>query len=834
MPHSIRALALCLGLVLLTACDEEVPLVKTRVPPGQRLGAACSASETCRAGLSCDSATGTCVGGRTAANGDSCVIGGECQSGYCAPNGLMGVCKAGGAIPKGGTCRGDGECAAGLKCSFDGETMFPKCMTPGGLDVGGACTASRECAQGLYCMDGKCGFFPVQPNLAPNGYPPVIPNPAALWQGASCPAAASPVTALFELPRASDPDEVKQDFFRLPFPNDARRAADGSLDFSRFPRDPAPVFGFDALGRYLEALKKEPFSNYGSVTLRFSGEVTFAGFSAQGANPQTRLVDLTPGTRFGQRRGLFFSYSPGRNRYVCENGFSVRPYTGDVYLPGTYAVVLLKGITDLQGNPVQASADFSAMLAPTAPTDAAQAAAWPSYAPLRTYLTQQNISPADVLVAAVFTVGDGQRLMKSLADSVAAAGTPTADPWVKCGSGTPSPCQDVAGTRACGTSTAFDEFHTLIEVPIFQRGTAPYLTPSEGGSISDDGGVLAPVRREKICAALTAPKGAPPDGGWPLAVYAHGTGGSFRSHAGDGAGEAVADLSTVPALDGGTVPPGFALLGFDAVGHGPRRGARTDVSPDDIVFNFQNPASARGTMAQGGADLLSISAYARTLGTSTPAPLPALNTDRLVYWGHSQGATSGTLGLAFDRNFEGALLSGASASLTDAMLSKKAPVNIADSMWIALSESSPSAVNLFHPALTLFQMWIDPSDPVNTARNVVVPAGQGASPTFARHVFQVWGKNDLFTAKQVQNVFGVVAGLTLVGPEVDDFDGPPQTFVQGNVTTPRTVTAALRQYDPGTAYDGHFVAFRDMTARRDAIRFLVRAATGAVPRVPEP
>jgi hypothetical protein len=239
-------------------------------------------------------------------------------------------------------------------------------------------------------------------------------------------------------------------------------------------------------------------------------------------------------------------------------------------------------------------------------------------------------------------------------------------------------------------------------------------------------------------------------------------------------------------------------------------------------------------MAQGGADLLSVARYAKGLGNSTPAPLPALNTEHLVFWGHSQGATEGGLALSQDRLFDGALLSGASASITDALLSKKSPVNIADSMWIALSESSSSAVNQFHPAMTLFQMWIDPSDPINHARDVVVVPARGANTAFARHVFQVWGKNDLFTARPVQQAFALAAGLAFVEPKVDEFDLAPVSSVQGNVSVPWKVTAAMHQYVPATAYDGHFVVFRDPGAQHDAVRFLVRAATGDVPKIPEP
>jgi hypothetical protein len=824
MPSRLRPIALC--AVLSIACSPNVPPGGGE-PSAKGLGEVCDGSTPCRTGLKCDPDALVCVGSMSAADGAACLIGPECQSGYCAPNLRKGQCAPAGMLPRGAVCKVDGECATGLKCSFDGETLFPRCVPAGAFDQGHACTSPRECAQGLYCLAGTCQLVPLPPDA---GYPPVIPTPSLQWRGGTCPAEKKTgLTALFELPRDSDPEEVKQDFFRLPFPNDAARGTDGAVDFTRFPKDPNPPFGFDLLGRYLEVVKGEPFSNYPTVLFRFDGPVKFSGFTVSGAQPQTRLVELTPGARFGAKHGVFYEVSGGRNRYVCPNWFGLRPYTSDALLPGTFAVVLLKGIkAEDDDSDVQSAPDFQALLDTSTPTDAKLAAAWPAYAPLRAYLAMEGIAPTSVLVASVFTVGDGTRLMTALAATAATGPLPLADPWVKCGSGAPSPCPDVAGARACGSSADFDEWHTLIDLPIFQQGTAPYMSPDAGGDIDPDAGV---VRHEKVCAALTTPKGAAPPGGWPVVLYAHGTGGSFRSHASDGSGAALArvDLDGGTA-DGGALPGGYAVLGFDQVGHGPRRGARTDLSPEDIVFNFANPASARGTMAQGATDLLGVARLVKALDAAD-AGLPALDSSRLTFWGHSQGATEGAMFLANDRSVEGALLSGASASVTDALLSKRAPIDIADSMWIALGESAPTDVDLFHPVLTLLQGWTDPVDPINFARNVVVVPAVGATAAHPRHLLQIWGKGDTFTARPVQNIFALAAGLAFVGPKVDETDLSPVTEAFANVAGH---TAAMRQYDPMGAYDGHFVVFQDPGARRDAVRFLVRSASGDAPRVPEP
>ncbi len=806
----------------------------TNTPPvtpmtnGAGFGASC-ASETCRVGLVCG--TDKVCGAVPAAEGTPCFIGNECSSGLCAPNGVRGKCAPAGMNGPSTSCQGDNDCQANLRCSFSGNSLFPICLPPGTKDIGTECAASRECLQGLLCQMGKCTYVALDATSATRGTPPFIPlPPAQQWQGATCPArrTSGPITALWSLPRDTDAADVKQDFFRLPFPNDAHRV-NGRIDFARFPRDPAPIFGFDLLGRYLDKLATEPFGNYLSVVFRFDGAIDFGSISFAGTDPQLRFVDLTDGPNFGNGRGLQYVVSGGRNRYVCTDWFALKPYTGDSLPQGTYAVIMKRGLKDSAGADVQASADFTAMLAATAPTEPQLAAAWNVYAPLRRYLTAKSVSTADVITASVFTVGDPQSLVRSLADSVAATTAPNADPWVKCGAG-PSPCASDAGVeRNCSASNDFDEWHSLVELPIFQEGTAPYLTPAEGGSIvsADDAGVRTPVRREKVCASLTTPKGAAPDGGWPLVLYAHGTGGSFRTHALDTSAQALASVS----LPGGA-SVAFAVLGFDQVGHGPRRGARQDVHPNDVVFNFANPASARGTMAQGATDLVAMTRFAKALPAGGGADLPPLDTSRLAFWGHSQGASEGGLFLAYDRSLEVAVLTGASGSLADSLTSKKAPVNIADGLPLALGEPSGS-VSAFHPVVALLASWTDPVDALHTARFAAVTPARPPLTAFARHFFMAWGKGDLYTPSPVQRQFAQASTAVFVGPKVDEFDPAPVASVQGNLTIPRTITSAIRQYEP-SGYDGHFVAFQNPTAKQDIVRFLGRAVRGEVPTVPEP
>ncbi|MBK7401515.1 MAG: hypothetical protein IPJ34_35995 [Myxococcales bacterium] len=91
------------------------------------------------------------------------------------------------------------------------------------------------------------------------------------------------------------------------------------------------------------------------------------------------------------------------------------------------------------------------------------------------------------------------------------------------------------------------------------------------------------------------------------------------------------------------------MLGIDQVQHGPRRGSST-ASPNDLFFNFANPQAARYNALQGAADQHTLVRVAEAL---TVEGGPKLDGTKVVFWGHSQGATEGALFLAADTTIKG-------------------------------------------------------------------------------------------------------------------------------------------------------------------------------------
>jgi hypothetical protein len=802
------------------------------------LGGACDERKICRQGLTCTA--GICQAAGTTKQGQPCTVGAECESGICGPDIVATAsiapasCQPAGTGLEGDSCGGDNDCSKGLRCGFDGKSFFPHCVKEGTGDVGAACTKNTDCLQGLMCTTGQCLKPRLPSETSAKGIPPIVPG-ISEWKGATCPdPAKGDVKALFKVPRASD--MAHDDFYRLPFPNDAaRNKATGKVSFANHPKDPAPPMGFDALGLYLKELEGEPFSNYPAVYFRFDGDFDFDSVQVGTDDPQTRFVDLTAGTTFGQRLGLGIFLTNGRNRYICPNYVVVHPGRGGSLTPGhTYGVIMKKGPTSCVDRkdgkcsstaPIKQDADFTAMVADTPPTDAALKDAYDAYKPLRDWLVKEGKKADDLLVASVFTVGDPGRVASRLRASVRAATAPAATGWVKCQSGVKSPCPqaDEKDKRACGTGDPdFDEYHALVDLPIFQKGTAPYLTSADGGAIEAVGPStepIAPVRTEKVCMAVTVPKTAAPASGYPVTIYAHGTGGSFRSHAIDGSGRMLAKA-------------GFATVGIDQVQHGPRRG-ESKMHPNDLFFNFANPHAARYNAQQGAADQHALVRLLENLTISDGTATIKLDGTKTAYWGHSQGATEGAIFLASDTNITRAVFSGQGATLVDALVTKTQPVNIKDSMWIALSEGTPKAVDGNHPVLALLQAWADPADPLHYARaDVVVPGAMPTTPALLRNLFQVMGKGDTFTPVEVQGNFALAAGLAFVGPEVIPGLGMPVASAEGNVTSGSLKsTAAFRQYSP-TTKDGHFVAFEIEQARTDVTNFLSTVVTGTVPKIP--
>ena len=763
------------------------------------VGAKCGELLPCRPGLACNAMV--CAPGHSLSDGAACVISAECKAGdYCGPK---RTCVSAGMGAAGSSCHSDGDCASGLRCNITG--LSAACQPEGMGDVGAVCKVNGDCFGGLSCTGGACTPLP----SSSGGVPLVVPT----WKGVDCTEDTAPgPIAYFRVPRGTKEDG---DFFRLPFPSDVRMKG-GHPGLASFPTPGSEILGYDVVDRYARYVETvaDGYSAYTSIILRFNQEPDLGTLGGTGV---LRLVDLTA----TQDVGFQWSATTARSNYVCANSITARPILGAPLAPGhTYAFLMTNAVKTKDGKLFGASSDFKAMIAaaaPAVPLDSAYAA----FKPLRDWAASHSFDLGTAIDATVFTVDKPTVLAAGLAKAVTAATAPAATKWTRCDGVAKSPCAQADGDRACPTTPdpAFDELHALVSLPIFQKGTAPYLDPKDGGDLAPDAaGVPALQRTESACMSLTVPKGsAMPAGGWPVVVYAHGTGGSFRSAINEGVAKL---LSSVDGLGG------LAVLGIDQVAHGPRRGASV-ASPDDLFFNFTNPAAARGNALQGAADQMSLVRFATgfDLAAGSSPTNAEIKLGPVVFWGHSQGATEGGIALPYTPGVAGVVLSGEGASLIDGLLGKRSPVDIADVLPFVLEDTN---MNEGHPVLSLLQNAIDPADPLNHASAMsATPVAMGAG----KNVFMVYGQKDTYAPNITQNVYAVAASLGQVAPsgvsspdKIGDGSTKPAPY-GGNTGA---LTAVTRQYAP-SLYDGHFVAFKNADAQRDIAHFLFDAAAGTSP-----
>jgi len=780
------------------------------------IGASCTTGLQCRPSLGCDEASSTCQPRGDGEPGANCQLSADCvATAFCSP---LGKCEARDAMPgqAGDACTSGGGCAAGLTCVTAGLAGI--CQAEGTGDLGGSCNQSADCRAPLTCSVGAC--------LHPLG----IPN---TQERLACGGAASgkdeSARFLFKIPRSSTTPSPT--FFTLPFPNDIR-LKDGRIDLTGFSTfsPAAAVLPFNPIERYVDALSADTngFAVNASVFFRFSRVPDLDTLRLREDDDGVTSITVwnidKASDRYNRRTGYTWDYRNAATNFICERHLILKPRTA-LAPSTTYAVIMRGPIKDESGADFVRDEDFDLVMRAQQPSGDPEAlAAWQAYAPLRAWIADTSQDASNIKVAAVFTTQAAEASIAALHTATdALANTLSFKDIVKCGSGQDSPCKEASAgsesrVRGCPDTPAgdaFDEYQARVTIPIWQKGTRPYEQPSNGGGIELDGSDQ-PISQglEEVCATITVPKGTPPQNGWPTVLYAHGTGGDYRSVIRVGWAQRLAkgDVSM-----GADVP--MATIGFDGALHGPRAG-QTTFSTEELVFNILNPVSARDTQLQAGADLFAIAA---ALGSLSGADIK-LDASKLSLFGHSQGANAAALAAGYDPSFDAVVVTGSGALLAQSLVSKTSPIDTTAFLSVLLGGGVSRSKPLNNPFLALMQTYFERSDTANTVHRIVddplVAVG-------AKHLLQIYGTKDSYSPVEVQREFAFRAVLPSISPLVDSYDdietvtGPVKANKMG-------FTAAQIQFAPGD-FDGHFVGSRIDDARDSIIEFLGTAARDGVP-----
>ena len=644
-------------------------------------------------------------------------------------------------------------------------------------------------------------------------------------------------TSLFVFPASLD-ELAAATFFDQPFPSDLRVDADGAARFSGFPNP----FSIPIVDAYINASHGllHGFSPAAGIYFRFTGPIDPATLpkdpgASVASDASVRIVDVDPASpELGKSHFAQFRWQEAESAYWQKNTLAVLPMIGEPLRPKTrYAVVVTNHVHTPRGEAVLASAEMEEALG-RRPVSERTRAAHDLFAPAIVEVEKTGLLAKDIVHMTVFTTNDPTEELFAAFDDVAkSVPAPTARDWQ---------AKDQSGT--------YDVYEgTYGPSPNYQAGSAPYAKANSGGAFGLENGKPKLQNTFDLRFAITVPNAAAcplPPSGYPVVLYAHGTGGDYRSFIGDGTG---------PTLAGRCM----ATMGIDQIFHGTRPGAPPESDPQRdssiqfLFFNFDNPLAGRTNNRQAAIDLVQ---QAR-LFTGTPTKVPAavsrtaadiaFDPSRVMFFGHSQGGLNGPLFLAGSPLVRGGVLSGSGAVLGLALLDKKKPVDIGAAVRLLLGLTDPDLakdLDIFHPALMLVQSIVDVADPTNYASYIARAPRAGNAP---KCVFQTegvtsTGDGDSYAPPSTIEALSVGIGLPRVAPGIHAI--PAATFagiadvsipadgLSGNLANGQA-TGVLAQFVPPAGRDGHFVVFDIAAARNQAAGFLMDLAADPKGRVPQ-
>lgn len=630
------------------------------------------------------------------------------------------------------------------------------------------------------------------------------------------------------------PDDLSnlagETFFDHPYPSDLR-VEDGRVVFEGWP-NPRNVPLLDQYISYADR-RLDGFSIMGSGFLRFDGAIDPTTLPKDGASTDpsssVQLIDVDPSspTR-GERHPIYVQFRKEAGAYWPANTLAFIPVPGYPLRTGTkYALVVTDAVRDEEGLKIgQAPLLRESLGLDSSSTDGTERAA-KLFADAVSAVGEAGISAEQIVHFTAFTTGDPTaEFRKTAARIPALIEAPTA-----------------TGMKVLEERAAYTEIEgSYGPSPDFQAGETPFFDPADGGGFEvDEEGVAIMQRVFDARFSLSIPRADDcpmPPSGYPIVLFAHGTGGDYRSYVYSGVAEQLGERC-------------MAVMGVDQILHGTRPGApETDSEVETLFFNFNNVAAARTNGRQSGLDEV----QRARLFSETELVIPAsLNQDgvevrfdpsNILYYGHSQGSLNGPLFMSVTADARGGVFSGASGNIQITLLEKTSPTpsvaGVVKSIFLQLASEEYDEVGLMYPPFALAQSLVDPVDPISYVNTIVrEPGDLGAKSILVTEGITSDGTGDTFAPPRGCESFANALGLPLQSPFVWRprdalFGGLEPTAVpagglSGNLADGKA-SGVLSQFVPDG--DGHFVAFDVKAAEAQVSDFLANLASDPNGRVP--
>jgi hypothetical protein len=421
-------------------------------------------------------------------------------------------------------------------------------------------------------------------DTATSDAPPITTSDAAEEQGDS-ESSVSPVEAIVGAQVVMHLDgsfDAAARFFDHPWPSDLRLNPEGGPSMEGLPHPD----GVDLMDGVLQMVGQRPgFPAIPVAWFRFDSPIRVSpGLEptlALSTSP-VQLIDVDPdspqrGTRYPT---MVRTLEP--DPYIPDNVLSVAPWPGVVLPAGRrYGLIVRRDYGDSDASPLGVPLALRQLAAGERPAGDHGEAAEALFDDLWETLDMLGESRETIAAATVFTVGDVVEELYEMSEAVRSDHVATIDAL------TVLPEDAGAYPRFCPLSAS-------LTVPAFQRGAPPFNT--EGLFELDGAGQLVRQGEVSIPLIVTLPKGPMPEGGYPLVLYFHGSGGVSTQ---------LIDRGTVTEI-GGQPTPGegpahiLAAHGFGAASSAlPVNPERVDGATAFEYLNFSNLAAFRDTFRQG-------------------------------------------------------------------------------------------------------------------------------------------------------------------------------------------------------------------------------------------
>ncbi|HEY8091671.1 MAG TPA: hypothetical protein VIF09_27585 [Polyangiaceae bacterium] len=659
------------------------------------------------------------------------------------------------------------------------------------------------------------------------------------------------VQAMWVVPASLD-ELAGTSFYDHPWPSDLRRNADGTVNCTGFYNPHLTII----IQQYIDAACGTAASDAGPATsgfldgfspaasgyLRFTGDIdptTLPADPTKTMSPSSgvQLVDVDPSSpEHGKRRLLETYWQQADGVYWMHDTLAVQPALGYPLRPKTkYAIVVTNAVKAADGSAITPSGDLAEVL-DLAHVESRVQAAHDLYAPSVADLAADGVPASSIVHLAVFTTNDPTADLFAVADDVRAS--------------VQAPTADATKWTANDQAASYDVYQGVYgPSPNYQAGTAPYN--DSGGNFVFSGGKpqVQNTFTQDFCLVVPHATTCPmPAAGYPIALYAHGTGGNYRSvvDEGNSFGELMAQHC-------------IASIGINQIFSGNRPGSPAPNDPnyesdeDLLFFNLNNPLAARTNGQQGAVDFVQLARLFTETKLAVPASVSrtqaaiAFDPTEVIFIGHSEGGLDGPLFLAADAQTRGGVLSGSGAMITVALLEKTKPTpSVAQAVQTILQLNTPEGaaeLNLFHPVLNLAQAIVDETDPIHYARYIIQSPRAGFAP---KSILQTEGVNpdgtgDSYAPPHGIELHSIALGLPRESPGVHTIKEAtwssladvtvPSGGLQGNLGG-GLASGVLGQFVPAPNDDGHFVAFDVPAAHAQVGTFCANLVADPKGRVP--